>query len=367
MLENAGAPLIDDHRAGVYLTNALTGWVPEKHPQSEIFEEFKREREDSEQIKQQGPILVILGNPPYNGYAGIAEIEEERGLTTAYRTAVEGVPAPQGQGLNDLYVRFFRIAERRIADNAEGKGIVCFISNYSWLDGLSHTTMRHNYLNAFADIYIDNLHGDRKISEYAPDGRTSETIFAVTGTSVGIRIGTAISTLVRNIQSAHTPALVHYRDFDDARASERRQALTQSIATHQPKYSSLTLSSTLGLPFKPRIVATDYLKWPRVPELFPESFPGVQSGRDDLVTDITRGNLEKRMVDYLNPKFSHADMDALVPGTMIDTKRFAATEVRVTLQKRGFRPWQILPFAYRPYDNRWLYWEPTTKLLDRKA
>jgi hypothetical protein len=51
LLENAGAPLTDDHRAGVYLTNALTGWVPEKHPQSEIFEEFRREREDSEQIK----------------------------------------------------------------------------------------------------------------------------------------------------------------------------------------------------------------------------------------------------------------------------------------------------------------------------
>jgi hypothetical protein len=366
LLENAGAPLTDDHRAGVYLTNALTGWVPEEHPQSVIFEEFRREREDSEQIKQQGPILVILGNPPYNGYAGIAKIEEERDLTNEYRTPVEGLPAPQGQGLNDLYIRFFRIAERRIAANADGKGIISFISNYSWLDGLSHPSMRHKYLNTFADIYIDNLHGDRKISEYAPDGRTSETVFAVTGTSVGIRIGTAISTLVRNTRSRQKPALLHYRDFDEARASERREALTQSIATHEPRYSPLKLSSTLGLPFKPRVVGTDYLTWPRVPELFPESFPGVQSGRDDLVTDISSENLEKRIRNYLNAKFSHAEMDALVPGTMIDSKTFRATEVRVALQTRGFRPWQILPFAYRPYDKRWLYWEPTTNLLDRK-
>lgn len=174
LLENAGAPLTDDHRAGVYLTNALTGWVPEEHPQSVIFEEFRREREDSEQIKQQGPILVILGNPPYNGYAGIAKIEEERDLTNEYRTPVEGLPAPQGQGLNDLYIRFFRIAERRIAANADGKGIISFISNYSWLDGLSHPSMRHKYLNTFADIYIDNLHGDRKISEYAPNGQPAK-------------------------------------------------------------------------------------------------------------------------------------------------------------------------------------------------
>jgi hypothetical protein len=76
LLETAGAPLTESQRAGVFLTNALTGWVPERHPQSEIFEEFRREREDSERIKQQDPILVILGNPPYNGYARIATIEK---------------------------------------------------------------------------------------------------------------------------------------------------------------------------------------------------------------------------------------------------------------------------------------------------
>jgi len=56
LLENAGAPLIDSSRAGVFLTNALTSWVPERHPQSSIFEEFRREREDSENIKQHDTI-----------------------------------------------------------------------------------------------------------------------------------------------------------------------------------------------------------------------------------------------------------------------------------------------------------------------
>ena len=58
-----------------------------------MYPELEQEREDSEVIKQQGTILVILGNPPYNGYAGIAKIEEERDLTTAYRTPVAGLPA----------------------------------------------------------------------------------------------------------------------------------------------------------------------------------------------------------------------------------------------------------------------------------
>ena len=75
------------------------------------------------------------------------------------------VRRPEGQGLNDLYVRFFRMAERRIAEKT-GQGVVCFISNYSWLDGLSFTGMRERYLEAFDAIRIDNLHGDRIISEY---------------------------------------------------------------------------------------------------------------------------------------------------------------------------------------------------------
>ena len=104
---------------------------------------------------------------------------------------------PEGQGLNDLYVRFFRMAERRIAEKT-GRGVVCFISNYSWLDGLSFTGMRERYLEAFDAIRIDNLHGDRIISEYAQDGRTSETVMAIQGQSPGIKVGTAITLLSKS-------------------------------------------------------------------------------------------------------------------------------------------------------------------------
>jgi hypothetical protein len=56
---------------------------------------------------------VVIGNPPYNGFAGVTEGREERALTDAYKRPKK-VRRPEGQGLNDLYVRFFRMAERRI-------------------------------------------------------------------------------------------------------------------------------------------------------------------------------------------------------------------------------------------------------------
>ena len=93
------------------------------------------------------------------------------------------------------------MAERRIAEKT-GRGVVCFISNYSWLDGLSFTGMRERYLEAFDAIRIDNLHGDRISSEYAPDGRTSETVMAIQGQSPGIKVGTAIAMLSKSDDGA---------------------------------------------------------------------------------------------------------------------------------------------------------------------
>lgn len=386
LLETAHAPLSDSNRAGIYLTNALTGWVPERHPQSVIFEEFRREREDSEHIKQQGTILVILGNPPYNGYAGIANIEEERDLTTAYRSPVEGLPAPQGQGLNDLYIRFFRIAERRIAANANGQGIVCFISNNAWLDGLSHTTMRHHYLQTFQHLFIDNLNGDKyRTGKTTPDGLPDPSAFSTPQNREGIQVGTAIATLVRNVFNA--TSTLELRDLWGTGKLEQLER--ESRRESRPAYSPLTLAPTLGNPFAVRIHSTAYTSWPRLPEIFPVSFPGIKTSRDPLLVDIDRERLIDRMGIYLNDQNSDEEVARRLPVAMTDATRFNARETRKYLVERRLAEIKLcvqggtaLPdfeqlqrnlttaqterYCYRPFDLRWLYWESHTKLLDEK-
>ena len=121
-MQDLDAPLADDgtERTGVFLTNALNGWEP-RTTKPLPFPELEEERDRAERVKQETPILVILGNPPYNGFAGMA-VDEERELSGAYRTT-KRVRRPEGQGLNDLYVRFFRMAERRITKT--GQGVVC--------------------------------------------------------------------------------------------------------------------------------------------------------------------------------------------------------------------------------------------------
>ena len=197
LLQGLQAPLADDgsERASVYLTNALTGWSDGAERQIEAFPEFATERELAAEVKREEPILVVMGNPPYNGYAGMAMAEEQE-LTRAYRTTKK-VRRPEGQGLNDLYIRFFRMAERRIVE-VTGRGIVCFISNCSWLDGLSFTGMRERFLEVFDAIRIDCLNGDKyKTGKLTPDGEPDPSIFSSPQNPVGIQVGTAIALLAR--------------------------------------------------------------------------------------------------------------------------------------------------------------------------
>jgi hypothetical protein len=121
----------------------------------------------------------------------------------------------------------------------------------------------------------------------------------------------------------------------------------------------------LGLPLAPAHVGAGYLAWPLLPDLFPVSFPGVKTSRDELVVDIDRDRLVARMKMYFDPRVSHEEMRRTCPAAMTSTARFNAEVVRDYLRKRGFLTQNIVPYCYRPFDTRWLYWEPDAGLLDR--
>ena len=368
-MQDLDAAFSDDseERAGVFLTNALTGWDKEtgKEPkQLQMFmPELLEERDRAERVKQNTPVLVILGNPPYNGFAGMA-VDEERELSQAYRTTKE-VRRPEGQGLNDLYVRFFRMAERRIAEKT-GRGVVCFISNYSWLDGLSFTGMRERYLESFDAIRIDCLNGDKyKTGKTTPEGEPDPSIFSTPGDPVGIQVGTTITTLVRKADHAPAPTV----GFRHLWGQAKREELTETAETEpETLYNEVSPVLSLGLPFEAMAVSSGWQNWPALPDLFPTSFQGVQTGRDTFLVDTDIEPLRVRIAEYFNPDFSHEDIGRRYPRVMTDTGRFNARSVRDTLLKRGGPDVNgFVRHAYRPFDNRWLYWESETKLLREKS
>ena len=351
-------PLAEGERAQVFLTNALTGWEPGAAAPLP-FPELEEERDRAERVKRDAPILVVLGNPPYNGFAGIA-VDEERTLSNAYR-APKRVRKPEGQGLNDLYVRFFRMAERRIAE-ATGRGVVCFVSNYSWLDGLSFTAMRERYLEAFDTVRIDCLNGDVRKGGKTPDGSPDPSVFTVPGNSVGIQVGTAIATLVR--KGAHAPASgIGFRHLWGR--GKRAELLATADAAPEALYDEFAPNLPLGLPFVRTVVSTDWFDWPALPELFPVSFPGVKTSRDGFLVDIDLDRLKARIGDYFDPALSHEEIARRYPAAMKDTSRDARQMRNALLARGGPNPDGFIRHAYRPFDNRWLYWEADGGLIDR--
>ena len=362
-LQDLDAPLTDDgnERAGVFLTNALTGWEP-RTTKPLPFPELEEERDRAERVKQNTPILVILGNPPYNGFAGVA-VDEEQAFLEAYRTA-KRVQMPDSRALHDLYIRFFRMAERRIAEKT-GQGVICFISNYSWLDGRSFAGMRERYLEAFDAIRIDCLNGDKyKTGKVAPDGTPDPSIFSTESDPVGIQVGTAVTTLVR--KADHKPANeIGFRNlWGQAKPAE---LIATMEAEPDSLYENIEPVLPLGLPFVQTAVSEDWFDWPSLPDLFPVYFSVVNTNRDAFVIDVDRKRLESRIADYFDAELGDDTIKRLYPTAMGTRARFDPRAVRHVLLARGGPDEKgFIPHTYRPFDNRWLYWEAETKLLNEK-
>ena len=329
-----------------------------------LIAELEEERERAGQVKQERPILVIIGNPPYNGFAGMA-VDEERELSQAYRTT-NRVRRPEGQGLNDLYVRFFRMAERRIAEKT-GQGVVCFISNYSWLDGLSFTGMRERYLEAFDAIRIDCLNGDKyKTGKTAPDGSPDPSIFSTPEDPVGIQVGTAIATLVR--KADHTPAeTIGFRHLWGQ--AKREELAETSESAPSTLYEPIVPLLPLGLPLAQVAISPDWFAWPALLDLLPAFFPGVQTKRDPFLVDIDIDRLKDRVAEYFDSNLSHDEIATRSPVALKSSSGFVVTDARLvrdTLLARGGPDENgFIRYAYRPLDKRWLYWELGQGLLGR--
>ena len=133
----------------------------------------------------------MLGNPPYYAFSGVSP-EEEEGLVEPYKKGLVAEWKIRKFNLDELYVRFLRLAERRIAEMSK-RGIVCYVSSYSYLNDPSFVVVRKRFLKEFQHIWIDCLNGDsRETGKRTPDDEPDPSVFSTEYNKAGIRLGTAI-------------------------------------------------------------------------------------------------------------------------------------------------------------------------------
>ena len=179
LLTETGYKQEKDQRFKIYLTNSL-----EEHHQDTgtLFANWlSTEANEANQIKRDTPVMVIIGNPPYS-VSSSNKSKWIENLTADYK---KDMKERNIQPLSDDYIKFIRFGQHFIDKN--GEGILAYISNNSFIDGIIHRQMRKNLLESFDKIYILDLHGNAKKKEVCPDGTVDQNVFDIMqGVSINI-------------------------------------------------------------------------------------------------------------------------------------------------------------------------------------
>ncbi len=382
MLQAQGAPLSQKkgERVGVYLTNALTGWKPPKGPKQQVMSwvELQEERDAAEHVKWDKKILVVLGNPPYNAFAGVSP-QEEQGLVEPYKKDLNKPTGAGGWGirkfnLDDLYVRFFRLAERRIAEMS-GMGVVSFISNFSYLGDPSFVVMRQRFLAEFDKLWLDCMNGDsRETGKLTPEGKPDPSVFSTEYNREGIRVGTAVCIIVRKPTRQKKPT-VRFRHFWGA--SKRAELLDSFKAKSiDAAYTIAEPCAANRLSFRPENVAAHYTEWPKVADLCKLHYNGPVERRAGALIAVDRDPLESRLRAYFDAAVPDAEVAALYASLMMTGNRIVGPGARRKLLKEhAFDPAHIVRYPFKVFDMRWAYLanirplfsEPSPDLLQQRV
>ncbi|MCX7824491.1 MAG: N-6 DNA methylase [Verrucomicrobiae bacterium] len=364
LLQSLGVPLDDKkhERAGIFLTNSLTGWdFAGDNPHLANWPELEAERKGAGEVKTKTPILVILGNPPYNAYAGVSP-QEEQGLVEPYKEGLVKEWGIKKFNLDDLYIRFFRIAERKIAEKT-GCGIVSFISNFSYLSEPSFVVMRKRFLREFDTLWFDCMNGDsRETGKLTPDGKPDPSVFSTEYNREGIRVGTAVCLMVRKLKRAKAPKVL-YRDFWGV---TKRADLLESLDDRRfdQQYRCVEPADEDRFTFQPSRVSKRYLKWPKLTELCAEPpSNGLMEKRGGALMDTDPKALRQRMLKYYDPTVTWEELKALGTGLTEDAGRFDAKKARAkVLAAEKFQTDHLRRYALRPFDVRWCYYSAVRPL-----
>lgn len=188
--------------------------------QQSLSQEFFKENSEGVLRQKKAPIRVIIGNPPYSigqksandNAANMTYPVLDKRVSDTYAAKSS---ANLTKALYDSYIKAFRWATDRIADNSDG-GIVAFISNGSWLDGNAQDGFRACLESEFTDIYVLNLRGNQ---------RTSGELSRKEGGKIfggGSRTPITITILVKNPAKNSKAATIHYHDIGDYLTREQK-------------------------------------------------------------------------------------------------------------------------------------------------
>jgi predicted helicase len=348
--------LENEEHLNIYLTNTL---------------------EQIEETLKFGKIMVILGNPPFAGHSA----NKGQWISTLINTYKEDCPElkkpGQGKWLSDDYVKFMRFAQWHI--EKAGFGILAFVTNHSYLDNPTFRGMRRSLLQSFDEIYILDLHGNRKKQEQAPDGSKDENVFDIQqGVAINIFVkwrdseGTEVQFEGKprpyyTKEGSNTPsfAIVHHADLWGLREVYQFDTQGKAVLT-SGKYSWLAqhdLASTQWTVLDPqapfylfvqqesRHLAEYKTGW-SVSDIFRpngDPAPGVVTCHDQFAISWTKNEARAKIERFLS---TENEDEARQLFRLCSQNQWQYPVAKSQLQQNTWHQ-DITEILYRPFDRRW--------------
>jgi hypothetical protein len=360
-LKLATALKIEDipDRLNIFLTNSLE----EDHPETQF--EFARYITDESNaasiIKRETPIMVIMGNPPYNEKSAntgkwimdlMADYKQEPGMARIEKRTKRGLikykntlDEKNAKGINNDYCKFIRLGHNFVTRNQDG--VLAYICGNTFTKTNIFRGMRYRLLEDFDEIYILNLHGSSKFDESSQD-IDDENIF-------NIMVGVSINIFVKRKDSQHTGmATVHYKDV----FGTRRQKL-DFLSSHQLQdidFETISPESPF-YEFCPKAENHDELKDEyesgfKFDSLMPKKVQGFTTDKDSIA--ICNG--QSQLTTLINDMVSDDSNETLIQKYGFkDTRDWKLSQARNSLRTNRNRARYLSQVCYRPFDVKWTY------------
>lgn len=350
LLSETGYKTDSSERLRIYLTNSLE----EHHPDTgTLFAGWlSSEANEANYIKRDAPVMVVIGNPPYS-VSSSNKSDWIQKLLLDYKKDLN----ERKINLDDDYIKFIRFGQHFIDKN--GEGILAYISNNSFIDGITHRQMRKHLLESFDEIYILDLHGNAKKKETTLDGSKDENVFDI---MQGVSINLFVKTVSTSSAEAKPLAQVFHHNLYGKR---------------EAKYTALNSGSLPNLPWKQLDVnAPDYFFVPKnfsgklkytkgfkVDELM-INVSGIETKRDHFAIDFDINVLRNRIADFAENDYTSSDRK--IKFNLRDNEWIVDHAVN---ELRSNSSWKksFYPCLTRPFDVRWIIYSNIILSRDRGA
>jgi predicted helicase/very-short-patch-repair endonuclease len=322
-----------EQRLRVYLTNSLEEASSER-PNLFMSQWLTEEAAQADVIKRDTPVMCVIGNPPY-AVSSTNKNEWIQNLISIYKKDLN----ERKINLDDDYIKFIRYGQHYIDKN--GSGILAYISNNSFIDGITHRQMRKNLLESFDKIYILDLHGNAKKKEVCPDGSADQNVF-------DIMQGVSINIFVKTGNKKKTElGQVFQSNLQGKREFKYETLNSNTIQSFEWKKLEFTKPNYFFVP-KNFDEIKNYEKGFKIDELINSYVSGVESVRDKISIQFNTESLKNVVTDFIN-------LDAIEIAKKYNTED--ARDWKIERAKEDVKSnidnpkvWQNI--NYRPFDIR---------------